>query len=65
MEKNYQTITCHFCFEPFEVDLEIGHTFSGRNTEIIDCILCCNPNQIDYEVYEGQICRLAVNNGNE
>ena len=65
MQKDYQSITCHFCFEPFEVDLESHETFSGRNSEIYDCVLCCNPNKIDYEVYQGIIINIAVSNGNE
>lgn len=65
MEKDYQTITCYFCFEPFEINLEIGQTFSGRNSEIIDCVLCCNPNKINYEVYEREIYSLTVSSGNE
>ena len=47
MESNEQTITCHFCFETFEIDLGIDETFSGRNTEIFDCEICCNPNKVD------------------
>ena len=27
-----QTITCHFCFEQFGVDIEIGEDFTGHNT---------------------------------
>ena len=32
-----QSITCHFCFKIFEIDLGIDHKFSGHNTEIFDC----------------------------
>jgi len=65
VQKDYQTITCHFCFEPFEVDIESHKTFSGRDTEIYDCVLCCNPNKIDYEVCQGIIINIAVSSGNE
>jgi hypothetical protein len=65
VDKKYETLICHFCFERFEIDLEIDQTFSGGNSEIIDCVLCCNPNKIDYEVYEGEVCSLAVSSGNE
>ena len=65
MDRNYEALICHFCFEPFEIDLEIDQAFSGRNSEIVDCVLCCNPNKIDYEVYEGEVCSLAVSSGNE
>lgn len=65
IDNNEQTLTCHFCFETFEVDLEIAQTFSGHNTEIYDCTVCCNPNKIDYEVYEGEVSGLTVSDGNE
>ncbi len=65
MQKDYQTITCHFCFESFEVDLDSHETYSGRNTEIYDCVLCCNPNKLDYEVYQGIIINIDVSSGNE
>ena len=58
-------IFCHFCFEEFEVDLEIGHAFAGRNTEIYDCVVCCNPNKLSYEVNDSEICSLIVSDGNE
>jgi len=38
-------ITCHFCFEEFEIDIEIHKDFTGHNTEIYDCVVCCNPNK--------------------
>ena len=60
----HQTLTCHFCFETFEVVLEIDQMFSGHNTEIYDCVVCCNPNKIDYEVFEGEVSALTVNDGN-
>ena len=65
MKSNEQSITCHFCFEIFEVDLGIDQTFSGRNIEIFDCEVCCNPNKINTEVYEGEISSLYVSDGNE
>ena len=65
MESNQQTITCHFCFETFEIDLGIDETFSGRNTEIFDCEICCNPNRVDTYVYEGEVSSINVSDGNE
>ena len=62
---NEQTIICHFCFEQFEVDLEISETFSGHNSEIYDCIVCCNPNKINYVIYDGEVTNLTVSDGNE
>ena len=41
---------CHFCFERFEVSLEIGSSFIGKNIEIYDCEICCNPNKLEYIV---------------
>ena len=61
----YQTLTCHFCFEPFEVDLEVSEDFSGHNSEIYDCAVCCNPNKIEYEIYDGKISSISVGDGNE
>jgi hypothetical protein len=45
----YKLITCFFCFEEFEVSLEVDSSFAGNNTEIYDCEICCNPNKLDYE----------------
>ena len=58
-------ITCYFCFEQFEVSLEIGTSFVGNISEICDCEICCNPNRLDYEVYDGEIMINSVTNGNE
>ena len=60
-----RTITCHFCFEKFEVDIEIGETFTGHNTEVYDCVICCNPLKLAYEVYDGEISSLTISDGNE
>ena len=46
-----KVITCFFCFEQFEVSLEISTSFTGSNIEIYDCVICCNPNKIDYGVH--------------
>ena len=58
-------VTCHFCFEPFEVQLEVSSENSFKNSEIIDCTICCNPNKIDYEVNENDINILSITDGNE
>jgi len=65
ISSNEQTITCHFCFETFEIDLEIDQNFSGNNTEIFDCEVCCNPNKVDTEIYDGEVSSLTVSDGNE
>ncbi|MAH83754.1 MAG: hypothetical protein CBB68_05260 [Rhodospirillaceae bacterium TMED8] len=65
MGQSYQAITCYFCFETFEVDLEVSDAFNGHNDEIYDCIVCCNPNKIRYEVCEGEISGILVGDGNE
>ena len=49
-----KVITCFFCFEQFEVSLEISTSFTGNNIEIYDCEICCNPNKLDYVVYDGE-----------
>ena len=54
-----------FCFEKFEVSLELDSSFTGNNIEIYDCEFCCNPNKLDYEVYVGQIKTNNVSYGNE
>ena len=61
----YKLITCFFCFEQFEVSLEVGASFNGNNSEIYDCEVCCNHNKIDYEVYDGEININYVGDGNE
>ena len=58
-------ITCHFCFEQFEVSLEIGSSFIGKNIEIYDCEICCNPNKLEYVVDNGEIIINKVSDGNE
>ena len=60
-----QQITCQFCFEQFEVDIEIQEGFTGHNTEIYDCAVCCNPNKLSYEVNDSKIFSLTVSDGNE
>ena len=60
-----QKITCHFCFEQFEVDIDIHADFTGHNTEIYDCVVCCNPNKLSYEVNDGEIFSVIVSDGNE
>ena len=65
MESIYQTLTCHFCFESFEVDLEVSEDFSGHNSEIYDCVVCCNPNKIDYDVCDGEVSSIVLSDGNE
>ena len=60
-----QTITCHFCFEQFEVDIEIGEKFAGHNTDVYDCAVCCNPLKLSYDVYDGEISSLTISDGNE
>ena len=61
----YKLITCFFCFEQFEVSLEVGASFNGNNSEIYDCEVCCNPTKLDYEVYDGEININYVGDGNE
>ena len=58
-------ITCYFCFEQYEVSLEIGTSFVGNISEIYDCEICCNPNRLEYEVYDDEIMINSVTNGNE
>ncbi len=61
----YKLITCHFCFEQFEVLLEIDPSFTGTNNEIYDCEVCCNPNKLDYDVFNGKITITYIGDGNE
>ena len=60
-----KVITFFFCFEQFEVSLEISSFFIGNDTEIYDCEICCNPNKLEYEVYDGEININNVSDGNE
>ena len=57
-------ITCYFCFEAFEVQLEVASENVLKNSEIIDCTICCNPNKIDYESDENGINILLITDGN-
>ena len=61
----HQEITCFFCFEQFEVSLEIDASFTGNDVEIYDCEICCNPNKLEYEAYDGEITINNVSDGNE
>ncbi len=65
MSQNYQSITCYFCFEIFEVDLEVSDSFNGHNEDIYDCAVCCIPNRIEYDVCDGEISGIVVGDGNE
>ncbi len=56
------TITCHFCFKSFEIDVAL---VDGLNTEIWDCEICCNPNKIVYGIENDKLVRLEVSSGNE
>ena len=60
-----ETITCHFCFEQFDVDIGIGEEFTGHNIEVYDCVVCCNPLKLSYDVYEGEISSFTISDGNE
>jgi len=60
-----QKITCYYCFEEFEIDVELNLDFPRHNTEIYDCVVCCNPNKLSYEIYAGEIRFLTVSDGNE
>ena len=60
-----QTITCFFCFEQFDVDIEIGEEFKGRNTEVYDCVVCCNPLNLSDNVYDSEISSFTISDGNE
>ena len=52
-------------FWTIEFYLRLAETFSGHNSDIYDCVVCYNPNKIDYEVYDGEVSTLTVNDGNE
>jgi len=54
-----------FCFEQFEVSLEIGTSFPGSDSEIYDFEICCNPNKLEYEVYDSEININNIGDGNE
>ena len=60
-----KVITCFFCFEQFEVSLEIMTSFTGNNSEIYDCEICCNPNKLDYVVCDDVININNISDGNE
>ena len=47
----HKVITCFFCFEQFEVSLEIDTSFTGNISEIHGCEICCNPIEI-HAVFE-------------
>lgn len=59
------SINCYFCFEQFDINLEIQEDFSGYNTDIYDCLICCNPNKLYYEINNGTIVSMDVSDGNE
>ena len=61
----HKLITCFFCFEQFEVSLEVDKSFTGNDIDIYDCEVCCNPNKLEYEVYEGEVAINNVGDGNE
>ena len=58
---NHQ-VTCYFCFQDFEITLEV---FSTINTEIWDCEICCNPNRVSYLINDETFIILEISDGNE
>jgi hypothetical protein len=64
-DENQPNITCHFCFEIFEVDIQVSDFPCGTISEIYDCVICCNPNKIEYKVLDNNIHIIAVSDGNE
>lgn len=59
------TITCHFCFEPFEVYLEAAGEDSAVIEEIYDCVVCCHPNRLTFRIEAGEAVVLSVDDGNQ
>ena len=55
-------ITCYFCYEIFEVYLDL---IEGNDTVIIDCDVCCNPNLISYQISNNSVSVIDINSGNE
>ena len=55
-------VTCYFCYETFEVYLDL---VEGSDTVIIDCDVCCNPNLIRYQISDENISVLNTDSGNE
>ena len=55
-------VTCYFCYETFEVYLEL---VEGSDTVIIDCDVCCNPNLIRYQISNETVSVLNTDSGNE
>ncbi len=55
-------VTCYFCYETFEVYLDL---VEGSDTVIIDCDVCYNPNLIRYQISNETISVLNIDSGNE
>ena len=55
-------ITCHFCFEDFEIFLDPS---VHLNTEIWDCEVCCNPNKVSYLIKDNNLEYIEISDGNE
>ena len=55
-------VTCYFCYETFEVYLDL---IEGSDTVIVDCNVCCNPNLIRYQISDNSISVIDINSGNE
>ena len=55
-------VTCYFCYETFEVYLDL---IEGSDTVIVDCGVCCNPNLIRYQISNNSISVIDINSGNE
>ena len=59
----FTKITCHFCFESFEISLEPITEYDGF--EIFDCNICCNPNKVLFRIKDGLIHFIDVSSANE
>ena len=53
----YETITCPYCWEPFEIALDLS---VESQQQVEDCSVCCRPIVIRYSASDGELTGLDV-----
>jgi hypothetical protein len=53
----FETITCPYCWEPFEIALDLS---VESQQQVEDCSVCCRPIVIRYSAADGELVSLDV-----
>jgi hypothetical protein len=53
----FETITCPYCWEPFEISLDLS---VDEQQQVEDCSVCCRPIVIRYRAADGELVALET-----